>query len=233
MNLPDAGSTLLWSALTVAAFLLARAIFLRTRFPLFHPSALGLVLIVLLIELTGHPYPDYRRQTAWLSWLLGPAVVAMAVPIYRLRILLWRQRTALATTVVAGLIFGFMSMAVLLWAFRAPTAIIEAGTLKSITSPVAYGIAREAHARTDVAIIGVLFAGILGSTLGPIILSRVLGVHDPRAVGLALGCGSHGIGAARALELHAQSGAFASLGMSTTAILGAVVFPYLLRWIFG
>ncbi len=229
----DAGGILLWSAATIAAFFLARAIFLRTRFPLFHPAALSLGFLVGLMELSGHPYPAYRQETGWLSWLLGPAVVAMAVPVYRLRKLLWEQRVALGVTVGAGLAAGFLSMAIALWALGAPREVIEAGTLKSITSPVAFVIARDAGVRPDVAMVGVLFAGMLGATVGPLILRRVLGVRDPRAVGLALGCGSHGIGVARALEINETAGAFASLGMSGTAMLAALVLPFALRWVFG
>lgn len=223
----------LWSTATVAAFFLARAIFLRTRFPLFHPAALSLALLVGLMELSGHSYAAYRRETAWLSWLLGPAVVAMSVPVYRLRKLLWEQRVALGVTVAGGLAAGFISMAAALWALGAPREVIEAGTLKSITSPVAYAIARDAGVRPDVAMVGVLFAGMLGATVGPLILRRVLRVDDPRALGLALGCGSHGIGVARALELNETAGAFASLGMSGTAMLGALALPFALRWVFG
>lgn len=229
----DAGGIVLWSASTVAAFFLARAIFLRTRFPLFHPAALSLALLVAAMELSGHPYAAYRRETGWLSWLLGPAVVAMAAPVYRLRKLLWEQRIALSVTVAAGLAAGFISMAAALWALGATREVIEAGTLKSITSPVAYAIARDAGVRPEVAVVGVLFAGILGATVGPLVLQRMLGVRDARALGLALGCGSHGIGVARALEVDETAGAFASLGMSGTAMLGAVALPFALRWVFG
>lgn len=229
----DAGGILLWSAATIAAFFLARAIFRRTRFPLFHPAALSLALLVAAMEISGHPYAAYRRETGWLSWLLGPAVVAMAAPVYRLRKLLWEQRLALGVTVAAGLAAGFISMAAALWALGATREVTEAGTLKSITSPVAYAIARDAGVRPDVAMVGVLFAGMLGATVGPLVLQRVLGVRDPRALGLALGCGSHGIGVARALEVNETAGAFASLGMSGTAMLGALVLPFALRWVFG
>lgn len=229
----DPGGTALWSGATIAAFFLARTIFLRTRFPLFHPAALSLALLVALVEATGHPYADYRRETQWLSWLLGPAVVAMAVPVYRLRKLFWQQRVALGVSVSTGLGAGFVSMAAALWALGAPREVIEAGTLKSITSPVAFAIAQDAGIRPAAAMVGVLFAGMLGATVGPTVLQRVWRVRDPRAVGLALGCGSHGIGVARALELDETAGAFASLGMSGTAMLGAVVFPLALRWVFG
>lgn len=223
----------LWSAITIVTFFAARAIFLRTHIALLHPAAFALVLLVAILETSGHPYADFRRETAWLNWLLGPAVVAMAAPVYRLRKLLWRQRFAIGLTVGSGLAVGFVSMALLLWAFGAPKALIEAGTLKSITSPVALAIARDAGMRPDAAMIGVLFAGMLGATVGPTLLQRWLGVRDPRAVGLALGCGSHGIGVARALEVNEMAGAFASLGMSGTAMLGAVVLPLALRWSFA
>src|SRR4029077_2687951 len=100
------------------------------------------------------------------------------------------------------------------------------------TGPVSLPIARQIGARQDAVIIGVLTAGLIGATVGPMLLRRI-GVSDRRARGLALGCGSHAIGVARALEVDNVCGAFATLGMLGNAILGAIIFPYLARWLIG
>ena len=95
---------------------------------------------------------------------------------------------------------------------------------------MAYRLAVDTGTPVDASLAGVLIAGMLGATVGPSAL-RWLRVHDQRALGLALGCSAHGIGVARAVEISATAGAFASIGMSMTAMLGSLVLPYLLRWI--
>ena len=224
------GRAVLWSLLTVGSFFAARRIFLRLRSPLLHPGLMGIFGVVALLELTGHAYEDYWRETAWINWLLGPAVVAMAVPIYQLRTLIRANLRALAAVVVASLGIAIGSMALMLAVLGAPRPVVAAGTLKSVTSPVAHALAVEAGASDPAAMAGVMLAGMLGASVGPGVL-RWMRVRDERAVGLAMGCTCHGIGVGRAMEIGATAGAYASLGMSGTAMLGAVVLPYVMRWI--
>ncbi len=95
MNVYSAASLILWSLLTIGSFAMARGLYLRTRSPLLHPGLMGIFGVVALLELTGHDYAAYWRETAWINWLLGPAVVAMAVPIYQLRALVRANLRAL------------------------------------------------------------------------------------------------------------------------------------------
>lgn len=220
-----------WSLATVLVYLAARWVYDRTRFPLLHPMLVGVAVLAIAIELLGRTYAEYRGATEWIVWLAGPAVVAMAVPVYRLRTLLRARLPLIGTVIASGLIFGFASMTTFLGLLDEPREVRLAGPLHAITSPVALPIARQIGARQDAMIVGVLTAGLIGATVGPALL-RLLGVRDRRARGLALGCGSHAIGVARALEVDSVCGAFATLGMMGNAILGAVIFPYLARWFF-
>ena len=220
-----------WSFVTIAVYAAARAAFHRWRHPLLHPSLLGIVGTVIVVELLGRPYEAYLADTRWIAWLLGPGVVAMAVPVWRLRALLLARLPLIASVVFGGLLFGFFSMALMLWLLREPPDVVAAGTLKSITSPVALELGKQMGVRPNALAAGVLMAGTFG-TFGPAVL-RWLGVRDRRARGLAMGCGSHGIGVARAMEIDAVCGAFATLGMAGSAMLGAVLLPYLCRWVLG
>lgn len=224
------GRAALWSLITAGSFFGARRIFLRFRSPLLHPGLMGIFGVVALLELTGHPYDDYWRETAWINWLLGPAVVAMAVPIYQLRALIRAHLRALVAVVSASLGIAIFSMVLMLALLGAPKPVIAAGTLKSITSPVAHALAVDAGASDPVAMAGVMLAGMLGASVGPSVL-RWMRVRDERAIGLAMGCTCHGIGVGRAMEISQASGAYASLGMSGTAMLGAVVLPFVMRGI--
>ena len=224
--------TVLWSGLTIAAYFLCRWVSRRVRFPLLHPGFTGILTVTVFLELTGRHYDSFRDATVWINWLLGPAVVAMAVPIYQLRRTVRANARTLAFVVPFGLGVAVGSMAAGVAALQRTWPVVAGSTLKSITSPVAYRLAADAGVSVDAAMAGALIAGMLGATVGPATL-HFLRIRDERAVGLALGCTSHGIGVARALEIGPAAGAYASLGMSGTAMLGALVMPYVLRWLAG
>jgi putative effector of murein hydrolase len=217
---------LLWSSITIAAFIAARWCFLWTKFPLFHPVLLSTVVLVALMEITGRHYADYGQGTQWLGWILGPGVVAMAVPVYGLRALIISRAGVLLTVVLSALAFSLATTSGLLALFGASRAIIQSLSLKAVTAAVAMAIARDAHALPIVAGVGAMFSAVLGAAIGPWVLQRA-GIRDPRAVGLALGCGSHAVGTARAFELGEQQGTFASVGLSLTALAAALICPVL------
>ena len=221
-----------WSALTVVVYFAARGVFRRFKFPLLHPMFTALLALILVVEAAGPRFEEYRAATGWISWLLGPAVVAMAIPVWRLRTVLLARLPLLAAVVGAGSLFGFGSMALVLRGLGQPREVVAAGTLKNLTSPVAIEIGHQIGARPDALAVAVLLAGASGAVFGPGLL-RAIGVRDRRARGLAMGCGSHGVGVARALEIDAVCGAFATLGMTGSAMLGAVLFPYLAHWLLG
>lgn len=232
MTSAEPSSLLLWSSVTALVYTFCRWVFRKTRLPVLHPGFSSIVVMVVILELTGRRYGEFRAATAWINWLLGPAVVAMAVPIYQLRQTVRANGRTLGLVVPLGMVFAAGSTMGLLAAFGRARPVVAAGALKSITSPVAATLAQDAHVPVDATLAGVLIAGMLGATVGPSAL-RWMGVTDERAVGLALGASAHGIGVARAVEISRAAGAFASIAMSGTAMLGALVMPYLLRWIVG
>ena len=219
----------LWSSVTIAVFVAARWLFLRTKFPLLHPVLVSTLTLVALVEICGRHYADYAQGTHWLGWILGPGVVAMAVPVYHSRVLILERVGLLLTVVLSALVFSLVTTAGLLALFGADRLIIQSLSLKAVTSAVAMAIAREAHALPVVAGVGAMFAAVLGAAIGPWVLHRA-GIRDPRAVGLALGCGSHAVGTARAFELGEEQGTFASVGLSLTTLAAALICPVLFMW---
>lgn len=229
-TLSGVASLLLWSGLTIGVYALCRWLFLRTRNSLLYPGFTCILSMLVLVVAAGHPFAAYARETAWINALLGPAVVAMAVPIYQLRRIVRANLGMLAIVIPGGLALAASSTMLLLALAGRPRAEVAAGALKSITSPVAYRLAVDGNVPLTFAMAGVLLAGTMGATIGPFMLYWMR-VREPRAIGLALGCASHGIGVARAMEMGETPGAFASLGMSGTAMCAAVAVPYLLRWL--
>ena len=221
-----------WSVATAAVYAGCRWAFLRTRWSVLHPGATSMFVMALMLELLPGRSGEFQHATAWINWMLGPAVVAMAVPIYQLRRTVREFAGPLAVIVPLAVAFAAGSTMGLLALFGQARPVVAAGALKSITSPVSLRLALDNGVPLKATLAGVLIAGMIGATLGPTVL-RWLGVRDPRAVGLALGSSAHGYGVARALELGRTEGAFASIAMSGTAMFGALVLPYLLRRIVG
>ena len=223
---------LLWSAATVAAWAISRWAYRRTRSAIFHPVLCGLAMLMLTVELTGHRHVEYHAAAGWIGWVLGPALVALAVPVYRLRALLAARLPLILVVLVSGMTFGAVVNSTTLRLAGMPREVVLAGPLQSLTSPAAVAVAEQTGARVDATLAGVLTAGMAGAAFGPRLLRR-LGVHDRRARGLAMGCCSHVNGVSSALEVDAVCGAFATLAMAGNAMLGALLHPLLARWLGG
>ena len=219
---------ILWSGLTIGLYFGFRRLFVKTGLPILHPVLWTTLALITAIELTGHPYPAYDAETKWIVNLLGPAVVALAIPVYNRRQLILRNLGPLAVIVTVSVLFSVFSVKLLLAAFPLDPGIVRSLSLKAITAPVALEISRENGGITAITAIGGMFAAIMGAVLGPLVLT-LSRVTDPKAIGLALGCGSHGVGTARAVELGETHGAFASIGMSCSAIVSSVLCPLILR----
>jgi len=216
----------LWSLATLAVFLAARRLFQRTRIHVLHPVLVSTFALIALVELAGRRYPDFNAGTAWLAWMLGPGVVAMAVPVYRLRQVIFARAVPLVLIVGAALAFSLATTAGLLLLCGAGRDLVISLSLKNITAAVAMGIAREVQANPVLAGVGAMFSAVLGSALGPWVLARA-GVRFPPAVGLALGAGSHAVGTARAFEIGEEHGTYASVGLALTTLIAALVCPAL------
>lgn len=223
-------SAVFWSLLTIGIYFVFRWIFMKTRVPLLHPVLWATLCVFAAIEISGHSYVSYEAETHWLVWLLGPAVVALAIPVYNRRSLILANLLPLSIVIVMSVLFSVFSIKFILTAFHPDPAIIKSLSLKSITAPVAREISAENGGIDALTAIGAMFAGVMGAVLGPWVL-RTSRVTDPKATGLALGCGSHGIGTARAIELGETQGAFASIGMSCSAIASSVICPLILRYL--
>jgi putative effector of murein hydrolase len=227
-------ATVFWCGVTLGVFFGWRRIFVALKHPLLHPILWATVVIVLLLALAQHPAATYRQETAPLVWLLGPAVVAMAVPIWQRRSLIVANWKSLLLIVALGMVFSAVSVLVLapFFGWQEVKSLVP----KSVTAPVALAIIKEGslgRAPHDQLIesllaVGIMISALSGAVLGPVVL-QLAGVRDRRAVGLALGCASHGVGTARAFEIDSTAGAFASVGMSLTAIFAGVILPWVLR----
>jgi putative effector of murein hydrolase len=227
-------TTVFWSAITLGLFFVWRRLFLVLKHPLLHPILWATLGIAFFLALGQHPVKDYRQDTAPLVWLLGPGVVAMAIPIWQHKKLIISHWKILLLVVVLGVAFSAFSVFLLapFMGWQDAKSLVP----KSVTTSVALDIIDESNlGRTPkdrlieaLSGIGIMISALSGAVLGPVVL-RLTGVRDRRAVGLALGCASTGVGTARAYEIDRRSGAFASIGMSLTAVFAGFLLPLFLR----
>jgi predicted murein hydrolase (TIGR00659 family) len=224
-----AQSPLLWLALTVATYVGAEALYRRLgRHPLVHPVLTSVIALAAILTASGTPYPRFFEGAQFVHFLLGPAIVALAVPLHREL----RREQALAMPLTVALLAGSVTAVVTVFA-TARLAGASSETLlslapKSATAPVAMGITEKLGGLPSLTASLVVLTGVLGAVIGPGLL-RHLRVSDPAATGFALGVASHGIGTARAFELGETAGAYSGLGMGLNALATSLLVPALMR----
>ncbi|MFC3213360.1 LrgB family protein [Novosphingobium panipatense] len=214
---------LLWLTGTLGVFELFDRISKRcNRHPLLHPVLWSTPVLIGALLVTGTSYDTYRQATFPLSFLLGPAVVGLAVPIWAERQRIRRLALPILLSLMAGALTSIVSAVGVLALFGAPTALLASIAPRATTTPVAMAVAGQLGGIPALAAIIVLFAGVLGAMVATPLLNAIK-VRDYRARGFALGIASHGIGAARAFQVDATAGALASLGMALNAIATAAL----------
>lgn len=231
MNLDWAGA---WQALThhplfgigitLGAYQLAMAAYERTRWVFLQPVLVSMLTVIGILLLCGLSFAEYRRSVEALTLLLGPATVALAVPLYlnlrRIRQLLWPILITLAVAGTLATVLGFG----LAWLFGAESLMIRSMAPKSVTSPIAMLVADQIGGIAALAAVFVMLTGVIGAIIGPSLL-RLCRVRHPAAQGMALGMTAHAVGTARALQESDESGAFAALAMSLMGVITAVLLP--------
>ena len=210
--------------ITLGAYQLAIAAYERTRWVFLQPVLVSMLTVIAILLLCGVQYAEYKRSIEPLTLLLGPATVALAVPLYlnlkRIRQLLW---PIVLTLLLGGTLATLMGFG-LAWLFGADSVMIKSMAPKSVTSPIAMLVASEIGGLAALAAVFVMITGVIGAMFGPSLL-RLCKVTHPAALGLSLGISAHAVGTSRALQESEECGAFAALAMGLMGILTAVIMP--------
>ena len=213
-------------ALTLAAFLVANWLFARFRRPLWMPPVLiAALLLATVVALSGIGFEEYEQGARWLTVLLGPATVALGVPLYQqmhhIRAL-WKP--ILVTLPLAATLAAVYALGIA-WLMGASPLVLSSLAPKSVTAPIAMGIAEQLGGSVSLTLGGLLITGVLASVFVDW-CARWLNIRDDRIIGFALGLNGHAIGTARAFEISPTAGAFSSLGMGLTGVFTALFLPF-------
>ncbi|MEO0575708.1 MAG: LrgB family protein [Pseudomonadota bacterium] len=227
-------SSPLWHlTLTLLAFQFSAWLAARSgQHPLVNPVMISVLIIIAVLTVTSADYPTYFDGAQFVHFLLGPATVALAVPLYRQFVVVRRSLLAILVSIVCGSLTATVSAVGIGAWLGADISTLLSLAPKSVTTPVAMGITEQLGGIPSLTAILVIVTGILGASLGPLVLSAA-GVANPAARGLAIGTASHGIGTARAMQVSEVAGAFSGLAMGLNAIATAVMLPLLWRLFFA
>jgi predicted murein hydrolase (TIGR00659 family) len=219
---------LLGLTITLVAYQAAYWVYRRSGFhPLLNPVAIAIVVLVTALKATGTPYQSYFDGAQFVHFLLGPATVALAVPLYaqfaRLRALL----LPLSGALLAGSVTAIVSVLGIGWALGASEPTLLSLAPKSVTTSIAMGIAEKIGGIPSLTAVLVIVTGVSGAVMAKYVLDALrIGDHSVR--GFAVGIAAHGIGTARAFQLSEQAGAFAGLGMGLNGLATAILAPLLM-----
>lgn len=220
-------------AATVAVFALARRLHRRVGSPLLHPVLVGIVAMIGALELLGVDYGTYDRGGRLLSFWLGPAVVALGVPLFRQMEGIRRSARAVLASLLAGGAVGIVTACGVAALLGASPEVVRSLAPRSVTTPIAIEIARRAGGIPSLSAAVVILSGVLGAAAGPALL-RAAGVRSRTALGIALGAAAHGVGTARAVEEGEVEAAGAGIAIGLMGVVTAVLTPLvlaLLAWL--
>jgi predicted murein hydrolase (TIGR00659 family) len=227
-----AASPLFWLTVTLLAWLVAdRAAEASGRHPLVNPVAIAIALVAVLLRATGTDYPRYFDGAQFVHFLLGPATVALAVPLWRNRVRVRRALVPMLGALLVGSLVAIVSAIATATLFGASHPVVASLVPKSVTAAVAMAVSEGLGGIPALTAVLVIATGILGAVMVTPLMDA-LRIRDPAARGFAVGLASHGIGTARAFAEHPLAGVFAGLAMGLNAVVTPILAPLLVKLLF-
>ncbi len=219
-----AETPLLWLTVTLIAYVIGDTISARLkRHPLANPVVIAAGLLVALLSVTGTAYSEYFEGAQFVHFLLGPATVALAVPLWRNRMAVRRNLWPMLAALFAGSLTAIGSAVGIGWLLGAPPEILGSLAAKSTTAPIAMALTESIGGIPALAAVLVVLTGITGAVIVTPLMN-LMRIHDFAARGFAAGIASHGIGTARAFQVSEEAGTFAGIAMGLNGALTALIF---------
>ncbi len=212
---------------TVAVYAAARVMQRRTGSVLLHPVLVSIIVVIAALRMLEIGYATYDRGGRVLTFLLGPAVVALGLPLFRQMEEIGRRGQAVLVSLAVGSLVGVVSAVGTAALLGASEVVVRSLAPRAVTTPIAIGIAERVGGLPALSAAVVILSGILGAVIGPPLLRR-MGVRSRTAFGLALGAAAHGVGTARAAEEGDVEAASSGLAIGLMGVGTAVTAPLVL-----
>lgn len=214
--------------LTLGVFVIAQKIYRRYSSSLTHPLLISSAVIITFLIILDIDYATYNVGGKMITFLLGPATVALAIPLYRQSERIRRQAGLVITSVTAGALAAMLVAVLTVKVLGGEDMLVLSMVPKSVTTPIAVEISRIIGGVPSLTSVFVVITGLLGAMFGSEFLRR-MGVLSPAAIGLALGTAAHGIGTGRALQEGEIYGAYSGLAMGLAGLITAFLAPLVVR----
>lgn len=210
---------------TIGLYVVAHGLYLRVgQAPWANPVLWTVLMLAAMLTLTRTPYETYFSGAQFIHFLLGPAVVALAWPLWQRRAELRRRAVAVLAAATLGGAAAAGSAVAIGWAFGLPSDVLRSLAPKSVTAPVAMGIAEQLAGIPALAAAFAVITGLVGA-ISAKYLFDLMGIRSPTVRGFSLGSISHGLGAARAMQVHPDAGAYAGLALGLQVVLASLLMP--------
>ena len=220
---------LFWLTLTIGSYLIADFIYRKSNlFPLLNPVAISVLLVSLILIFFNIQYERFFEGAKFIHFLLGPATVALAIPIYKKWDLIAINSKAVFISLIIGSVFAILVTYLLSLYFELPKELILSLLPRSVTAPIAMGISEIIGGIPSLTAIITLITGVIGASLG-IFVFDLMKLKNMDARGFSLGLSSHGIGTARAMSKNKNAGVFAAVGMGLSGLVTSMLVPLFLK----
>ncbi len=194
-----------------------------------NPLFIAMAITISFLLITGTDTQTYDIGASYIKFLLTPATIAFAIPLYRQAMVLKKNLPAILTGILGGCIACICSIFIMCKLFGLPYEVFAALAPKSVTTPIAIGIAEEVGGVQSITVIAVILTGILGAASVEF-LRRIFKIKDNVAFGLATGNASHAIGTTAAMEINEVAGAMSSLSIVIAGLMTVVIVPIAARF---
>jgi putative effector of murein hydrolase len=211
-------------SLTTGAYLLGLWVKKKSGLALLHPFVISIPVILAVLHFGGISYSFYKESNFLIDFLLGPSVVSLGYLLYRNRKVIKVNALGISAAVIAGSAVGVLSVFLLGWLTGLDELFLLSLEAKSVTTPVAMDITASVGGNPTLAAVSVVACGFIGAVAGPLFI-RLFHIKSPVAKGLAMGCSSHGLGTAKAIEMGAVEGAVSGLSIALMGIATALLVP--------
>ena len=217
-------------ALTLGCFALGTWINKKTGRAIFNPLLLGSIFVIVFLSLVQIPFGEYKQSVSFLNYLLLPATVSLAVPLYEQWQKLRKNAAAVLCGIAAGTFTSVLCVIAMSWILKLDPVISASLMPKSVTSAIGAEVAEELGGIGSLAGALIILTGIVGN-LSAVTLCRICKLRDPVARGVAIGTGSHAVGTSRALQMGRVEGAVSSLSIAVAGVLTAAICPILANFL--
>lgn len=212
--------------LTIGAYLLGVWVKKKSGLALLHPFLISIPVIIAVLKLADIPCSFYVESNGLLSFLLGPSVVSLGLLLYDNRHTVYKNFAGIMSSVIVGSVVGVVSVYALCRLLGMDEIFLLSLEPKSVTTPIAMDLSASIGGNVSLTAVSVVMCGFVGAIVGPLLI-RILKIKSPVARGLSMGCASHGLGTARAIEMGAVEGAVSGLAIALMGVATALILPLL------